>query len=132
MAEIDFENEDAETDDDEKSVAYENVSVYISSLKKEYSYFMTNDFDLLVRKLNSLGYVAPVAQNWRWNPSLVPEVRAKMAKLGTQYSLLIYENIKCLNHFKENSEPFIIYLNEIKIRAKYPRKKSTQKESRKN
>lgn len=132
MAEIDFENEDAETDDDEKSVAYENVSVYISSLKKEYSYFMTNDFDLLVRKLNSLGYVAPVAQNWRWNPNLAPEVRAKMAKLGTQYSLLIYENIKCLNHFKENSEPFIIYLNEIKLELNIRRKKSTQKESRKN
>lgn len=96
-------------------VEYENVEVYIVSMKKTYKYYMTNDWNLLLKKLDSLGFKAPVPLNWRWNPNLGKEVRAKMAELGVIYSVTLDNGANVLNCYRNGSNvPYIVFLNELK------------------
>lgn len=101
--------------DFKKTVEFEKVEVYILGLKKTYSYYMTNDFKLLCKKLDSLGYSCPASQDWRWNPSLCEEVRNKMSELGAIYSMTFSFGTSILNFYsKESNFPHIVYLEELK------------------
>ncbi len=98
-------------------IVYESVDVYIESLNKSYKYFMTNDYNVLCKKLNSIGYKKPKSTDWRWNPALAKEVRQKMEELGAIYSLCVSDNIKILNFYTKSSHfPLLIMLNDIEIK----------------
>ncbi|MBD5413603.1 MAG: ankyrin repeat domain-containing protein [Treponema sp.] len=105
---------DLEKGSREKDSAVHVHTVRIDINGREYVYFMTNDFSDVVKKLKDMGYHAPRAQNWRYNPDLHQNVRDKMTELGTKYSLTMSHNVGILNSYLPNSVPFIIYISELR------------------
>ncbi|MDE6705803.1 MAG: ankyrin repeat domain-containing protein [Treponemataceae bacterium] len=79
----------------------------------EYTYFMTDDWNAVRKTLTDLGYRTPVPNNWRWNPALHQNVRAKMAELGAKYSLTMSHGANVLNSWSPNAAPHIIFLSEL-------------------
>ncbi|MDE5614312.1 MAG: ankyrin repeat domain-containing protein [Treponemataceae bacterium] len=79
----------------------------------EYTYFMTDDWNAVRKTLADLGYRTPRPQDWRWNPDLHQNVRAKMAELGAKYSLTMSHGAAVLNSWSPNAAPHIIFLSEL-------------------
>ncbi|MBD5448397.1 MAG: hypothetical protein HDR32_12460 [Treponema sp.] len=79
----------------------------------EYTYFMTNDFSDVIKKLKNLGYRTPRPQDWRLNPDLHQNVRAKMAERGATYSLTMSHGAAVLNNYVPEYVPHIIYLSNL-------------------
>ena len=105
-------SENAEKTDKKKaSVVFENVKVYIEDRGKTYEYFMTDDIDVLFRKLNSLGYRNVKESDWRLNSSLAKSVRNKMTELGCRFSMTFSHGTSVLNFWAKNStRPYFVNL----------------------
>lgn len=96
-------------------VVFENVKVYIEALGKEYEYFMTDDINVICKKLNSLGYRNVRESDWRLNSSLAKSVRNKMAELGCCYSMAFSKEANVLNFWSEkNNYAYLVLLNELR------------------
>lgn len=80
---------------------------------REYTYFMTNDWNAVLKTLADLGYRTPHPQDWRWNPALHQNVRAKMAERGARYSLTMSHGVAVLNSCSPNAAPHSIFLSEL-------------------
>lgn len=80
---------------------------------REYTYFMTDDWHAVLKTLADLGYRTPHPQDWRWNPALHQNVRAKMAERGTRYSLTMSHGATVLNSCSPNAAPHSIFLSEL-------------------
>lgn len=108
-------SENAEKTDKKKaSVVFENVKVYIKDRGKTYEYFMTDDIDVLFRKLNSLGYRNVKESDWRLNSSLAKSVRNKMTELGCRFSMTFSHGTSVLNFWAKNStRPYFVNLDEL-------------------
>ena len=108
-------SENAEKADKKKaSVVFENVKVYIEDRGKTYEYFMTDDIDVLFRKLNSLGYRNVKESDWRLNSSLAKSVRNKMTELGCRFSMTFSHGTSVLNFWAKNStRPYLVNLDEL-------------------
>lgn len=97
-----------------EAVVFENVKVYIEDLDKTYEYFMTDDINVLCRKLNSLGYRNVRESDWRLNSRLEKSVRDKMAELGCRFSMTFSHDSNILNFWAENStRPYFVKLDEL-------------------
>ena len=101
---------------DEAAKEFRAVEVEIKALGKSYSYYMTNDLELLFAELKRLDCVAPKRYDWRANTALAPEVRAKMTELGVQYSLC--ESAGVLNYYAGET-PYIVFFRDILDPEKY-------------
>lgn len=92
----------------------EDVKVYIEDRGKTYEYFMTDDIDVLFRKLNSLGYRNVKESDWRLNSSLAKSVRNKMTELGCRFSMTFSHGTSVLNFWAKNStRPYFVNLDEL-------------------
>lgn len=110
-----FMSENSEkTDKKKEPLVFENVKVYIESRGKTYEYFMTDDIDVLFRKLNSLGYRNVKESDWRLNSSLAKSVRNKMTELGCRFSMTFSHGTSVLNFWAKNStRPYLVNLDEL-------------------
>ena len=61
-------------------------------------YFMTNDFTVITEKLKSFRYRIPEPEDFKENPSLAKNVRAKMTALGATWSFITSE-VAILNYY---------------------------------
>lgn len=80
---------------------------------REYTYFMTDDWNAVLKKLTGMGYRTPCPQDWRWNPALHQNVRTKMAERGARYSLTMSHGAAVLNTWSPNAAPHSIFLSEL-------------------
>lgn len=108
-------SENSEKIDKKKEpVIFENVKVYIESRGKTYEYFMTDDIDVLCRKLNSLGYRNVRESDWRLNSHLAKSVRNKMVELDCRFSMTFSHGSNILNFWEKNStRPYFVKLDEL-------------------
>lgn len=113
-------------------------SAFIETVKigdKDYEYFMTNDTEALQRKLDSLGCRLPTTTDYRYNPALSQDVRARMEERDTKWSLTTSNGVGCLNFYTKKGTPFIVWLSELidperlGAHANFPRNLSKQLES---
>ena len=91
-----------------------SVMVTVAINGVEYDYFMTNDQNVLVKKLDELGCRAPAALDWQRNPNLAQTVRDKMAELEMRYSLTTSNGIAVLNDCFSGVVPHIVSLSALK------------------
>lgn len=89
----------------------QTVSVDING--REYTYVMTDDWQVIRKQLLRMGFRVPRPQDWRWNPDLHQNVRAKMAELGTKYSMTLSHGAAVLNCYFPPYTPHIIHLSEL-------------------
>lgn len=108
-----FENLE-ESDGKKLPVVFENVKVYVEDLSKTYEYFMTDDVNVLCRKLNSLGYRNVRESDWRLNSHLAKSVRNKMVELDCRFSMTFSHGSNILNFWEKNStRPYFVKLDEL-------------------
>ena len=98
-------------DKSKKPVVYNEVVVDIFG--KPYTYFMTDNIEIMNSKLEELGCRNIESNDYRYNPSLAEPVKEKMSKLGVCFSLTLSNGASCVNYFKPGSLPYIIYLKEL-------------------
>lgn len=83
-----------------KTVVYRDVKVYISSLNKTSTYFMTNSEEELKNELAYWGFRCPALADYNSNPALAKEVCDEMSELdepmakpnidkGTDFKILL-------------------------------------------
>ena len=81
---------------------------------KNYVYLMTNDFSIIAEKLKSFQCRIPQPEDFKENPALAKNVRAKMAALGATWSLTITLEIAVLNYYDPNSGiPYFVSLDKL-------------------
>lgn len=97
-----------------KNVVCDDVEIYISSLGKKFTYFMTDSEKEVKKVLTETGCPFPKPSDFRTNPKLAQEVRNKMMELGAVYSFVFTDDAFILNYFTSFSvEPKIIVLCEF-------------------
>ena len=81
--------------------------------EKNYVYLMTNDYSVIAEKLKSFQCRIPQPEDFKENPALAKNVRAKMAALGATWSLTITLEIarELLSGEKKTVEPIEIGKN---------------------
>ena len=108
-----FENTE-KNDEKKEPVVFENVKVCIENNGGEYEYLMTDDINVICRKLNLLGYRNVRESDWRLNSALSKSVRNKMAELGCCYSMTFSKEESILNFWSaKNNYAYIVYLDEL-------------------
>ena len=97
---------DTEKKSSEELVLEKRVPIMID--RKNYVYFMTNDYTLICEKLKALGYRIPKTKDFKVNPALSDKVRRKMASIGAKWSFVITPESSILNYYdSETDSPYI-------------------------
>lgn len=86
-----------------------DVVVFIKHLGKDYHYYMTNNTELLKKKLLQLNYRLPVLTDFKPNPDLADEVIETMESLNMCFSMET-QTANVLNYYMPQSVPFIYRL----------------------
>lgn len=101
-------------------VVYESVEIHFENPDTTGTYYMTNDFKTLCKKLNSLGYFEPIPFQWTWNPYLDNKIRVKMEELNVCFAMSFTDGRETLSYYSKRTQmPLYVDLHELKVANSY-------------